>query len=58
MSPQLQMRADVTVDYALVNGKRSVYIPVVKTADASTWDVVQSLKVEDYRKCKACCRMM
>ncbi len=36
--------ADITVDYALVNGKRSVYIPVVKTADASTWDVVQSLK--------------
>lgn len=38
--------ADVTVDYALVNGKRSVYIPVVKTADASTWDVVQSLKAK------------
>jgi len=36
--------ADVTVDYALINGKRSVYIPVVKTADASTWSVVQSLK--------------
>lgn len=36
--------ADVTVDYALVNGKRSVYIPVVKTADASTWDVVKQLK--------------
>jgi multidrug efflux pump subunit AcrB len=36
--------SDVTVDYALVNGKRSVYIPVVKTADASTWSVVQSLK--------------
>ena len=36
--------ADVTVDYALVNGKRSVYIPVVKTADASTWEVVQSLR--------------
>ena len=36
--------ADVTVDYALVNGKRSVYIPVVKTADASTWSVVQDLK--------------
>ena len=35
---------DVTVDYALVNGKRSIYIPVVKTADASTWDVVQALK--------------
>jgi multidrug efflux pump subunit AcrB len=36
--------ADLTVDYALVNGKRSVYIPVVKTADASTWDVVQTLR--------------
>jgi len=36
--------ADVTVDYALINGKRSVYIPVVKTADASTWSVVQQLK--------------
>ncbi|MDN3579849.1 efflux RND transporter permease subunit [Mucilaginibacter flavus] len=36
--------ADVTVDYALINGKRSVYIPVVKTADASTWTVVQTLK--------------
>jgi multidrug efflux pump subunit AcrB len=36
--------ADVTVNYALVNGKRSVYIPVVKTADASTWDVVQKLR--------------
>jgi multidrug efflux pump subunit AcrB len=36
--------ADVTVDYALINGKRSVYMPVVKTADASTWDVVQTLK--------------
>lgn len=36
--------ADVTVGYALINGKRSVYIPVVKTADASTWEVVQTLK--------------
>lgn len=36
--------ADITVDYALINGKRSVYIPVVKTADASTWDVVNNLK--------------
>jgi len=36
--------SDVTVDYALINGKRSVYIPVVKTADASTWSVVQALK--------------
>jgi len=36
--------ADITVDYALINGKRSVYIPAVKTADASTWTVVQDLK--------------
>jgi multidrug efflux pump subunit AcrB len=36
--------ADITVDYALIDGKRSVYIPVVKTADASTWEVVKQLK--------------
>ncbi len=36
--------SDVAVNYALVNGKRSVYLPVTKTPDASTWDVVQSLK--------------
>lgn len=36
--------ADITVDYALVDGKRSVYIPVVKTADASTWDVVKGVR--------------
>ncbi len=35
---------DITVDYALINGKRSVYLPVVKTSDASTWEVVQGLK--------------
>ncbi len=38
--------ADITVDYALINGKRSVYIPVVKTADASTWSVVQGIKAK------------
>src|SRR6266581_359827 len=31
--------ADVTTGYALINGKRSVYIPVTKRTDASTWDV-------------------
>ena len=36
--------SDITVDYALINGKRSIYLPIVKTADASTWTVVQSLK--------------
>jgi multidrug efflux pump subunit AcrB len=38
--------SDLVVDYALVNGKRSVYFPVVKTASASTWDVVQNLRKE------------
>jgi len=38
--------ADVTVGYALVNGKRSVYIPVTKTADASTMSVVGALKAK------------
>jgi len=38
--------ADITVDYALINGKRSVYIPVVKTASASTWSVVKALKAK------------
>jgi multidrug efflux pump subunit AcrB len=38
--------SDIVVDYALVNGKRSVYFPIVKTASASTWDVVQGLRKE------------
>lgn len=38
--------SDVTAGYALVNGSRSSYIPVVKTADASTWDVVTKLKAK------------
>jgi multidrug efflux pump subunit AcrB len=36
--------ADIPVGYALVNGKRSVYISVAKSADASTWEVVKQLK--------------
>ena len=36
--------ADITTSYALVNGKRSIYMPVTKSADASTWEVVQNLK--------------
>ncbi|MDX6191804.1 efflux RND transporter permease subunit [Flavobacterium sp. Fl-318] len=38
--------ADITNGYALVNGKRSVYISIAKAGDASTWDVVQKLKAE------------
>jgi len=41
---RVQLGADVTTGYALVNGKRSVYIPVTKRATASTWDVVQRVK--------------
>ena len=36
--------ADIASGYALVNGKRSVYLSVAKSADASTWEVVQNLK--------------
>ncbi|GAB4029471.1 efflux RND transporter permease subunit [Spirosoma jeollabukense] len=37
---------DIPVGYALVNGKRSVYIPVTKSADASTMSVVSALKAK------------
>lgn len=36
--------ADQTVGYALINGKRSVYLPIIKKADASTLDAVNNLK--------------
>lgn len=36
--------ADVTTGYAIINGKRSVYLPVIKKADASTLKVVENLK--------------
>jgi len=36
--------ADITSSYALINGKRSVYLAITKSADASTWEVVQNLK--------------
>src|SRR6201992_2910050 len=36
--------ADITVGYALVNGKRSVYLSIAKSTDASTWEVVKRLK--------------
>ncbi len=40
----IQDAADITTGYALINGKRSIYMPLVKTPDASTWEVVQKLK--------------
>lgn len=36
--------ADLVQGYALVNGKRSVYLSVARSADASTWEVVKQLK--------------
>jgi multidrug efflux pump subunit AcrB len=36
--------ADITMGYAQVNGKRSIYLNIAKSADASTWEVVQNLK--------------
>jgi multidrug efflux pump subunit AcrB len=35
--------ADQTVGYAIINGKRSVYLPIIKKPDASTIDAVENL---------------
>jgi multidrug efflux pump subunit AcrB len=43
---QIEDGADITSGYVLVNGRRSVYLPITKSADASTWEVVQNLKKE------------
>jgi multidrug efflux pump subunit AcrB len=36
--------SDIPTGYALVNGRKSVYLPVVKRSDASTLDVVNAVK--------------
>jgi multidrug efflux pump subunit AcrB len=43
---------DLITSYAHVNGRRSVYIPVTKRADASTLDVINHVKaaIPDFRK--------
>ncbi len=38
--------SDILTGYALVNGRRTVYIPVTKRSDASTLDVVNRVKAE------------
>jgi multidrug efflux pump subunit AcrB len=38
--------SDILTSYALINGKRSVYIPVTKHADASTLEVVRTVRSE------------
>lgn len=40
----IQDTTDLVVGYAHVNGKRTVYIPVTKTADASTLAVIQRIR--------------
>jgi multidrug efflux pump subunit AcrB len=41
---QVEDSADIQMGYALVNGRRTVYIPVTKRADASTLTVVSLVK--------------
>jgi multidrug efflux pump subunit AcrB len=43
---------DIITAYAHVNGKRTVYIPVTKRADASTLDVINRVKaaIPDFKK--------
>jgi multidrug efflux pump subunit AcrB len=41
---RVEYAADQTVAYAVINGKRSVYLPIIKKADASTLEAVQNLK--------------
>src|SRR5207253_6409090 len=40
----IQDSTDEVVGYAHVNGRRTVYIPVTKTADASTLAVIQRIR--------------
>jgi multidrug efflux pump subunit AcrB len=42
----IENSSDILTGYALVNGRRTVYIPVTKRADASTLDVVNRVKSE------------
>ncbi len=44
--------ADVVTGYAHVNGKRTVYIPITKRAQASTLDVIQRVRanIPEFRK--------
>lgn len=40
----VQDSTDILTGYAIVNGQRSVYLPVIKRAEASTLDVVNEVK--------------
>ena len=40
----MENATDIVTGYAQVNGRRTVYIPVTKRADASTLDVINRVK--------------
>ena len=44
--PLIEDATDIPTGYALVNGKRAVYILVTKRADASTLSVVNNVRAE------------
>jgi multidrug efflux pump subunit AcrB len=46
VAPAIDDASDIPTGYALVNGRRAVYILVTKRADASTLDVVNNVKAE------------
>src|SRR5207249_5930553 len=44
--PLIEDASDIPTGYALINGRRSVYILVTKRAEASTLDVVSRVRAE------------
>ena len=48
----IESATDIVTAYAHVNGKRTVYIPVTKRADAGTLDVINAVKaaIPDFKK--------
>ncbi len=46
VAPAIDDASDIPTGYALVNGRRAVYILVTKRADASTLDVVSRVKAD------------
>ena len=50
-----QDASDIPTGYALVNGRRTVYILVTKRADASTLDGRQPGEGRTCRRCRPCC---
>ncbi len=48
----IENSTDIITAYAHVNGRRTVYIPVTKRADASTLDVINAVRtaIPDFRK--------